>query len=283
MQDGILSINPNTILMKQNVILLALLLLIAYTPVTGQNREKRNVGEFTKIAFRVPGKVYLRQGNTTSVEIEGSKDVLSNVKTEVEGSTLNIHNPSKWNWNNNDKPTVYITVRNLEGVALSGSGELIGETKFSVGDLDLKVSGSGSMKLEIESSDEVEADVSGSGNLQLKGSSRGIDSDVSGSGRIVLDMSINGEADFSISGSGRIEARGKAKEVSTAISGSGKVMGADLETNRCKIRISGSGGVEIHVLDELDANISGSGSVGYRGNPSKVNGSSSGSGRVRKL
>lgn len=269
--------------MKQNVILLAFLMLIAFTPVTGQNKEKRNVGEFTKIAFRVAGKVYLRQGNTTSVEIEGSKDVLSNVKTEVDGSTLNIHSPSKWSWGNSDKPVIYITVRDLEAVGVSGSGELIGETKFSVRDLDLKVSGSGSLKMQIESSGEVEADVSGSGNLQLSGSSREIDSDVSGSGRVVLDMTINGEADFSISGSGRIEARGKAKQVNTAISGSGRVMGADLETNRCKIRISGSGGVEIHVLDELDANISGSGSVGYRGNPSKVNGSSSGSGRVRKL
>ncbi len=258
-------------------------MFIGFAPLNAQNREKRNVGEFTKIAFRIPGKVYLRQGNATSVEIEGSKDVLSIIKTEVDGSTLKIHSPSKWNWSNNDKPTVYITVRDLEGVSVSGSGDLMGESKFSVRDLDLNVSGSGSLKLQIESSGEVEADVSGSGNLQLKGSSRGIESDVSGSGRVVLDMTINGEADFSISGSGRIEARGKAKEVTTAISGSGRVMGADLETNRCRVRISGSGGVEIHVLDELDANITGSGSVGYHGNPTKVNGSSSGSGRVRKL
>jgi hypothetical protein len=269
--------------MKQNVILLALLMFIGSLPLTAQNKEKRSVGEFTKIAFRIPGKVYLRQGNSTSVEIEGSKDVLSIVKTEVDGSTLKIHSPTKWNWSNNDKATVYITVRDLEAVSVSGSGDLVGESKFSVRDLDLNVSGSGSMKLEVEASGEVEADVSGSGSLQIRGSSRGVESDVSGSGRVVLDMTINGVADFSISGSGKIEARGKAKEVTTAISGSGRVMAADLETNRCKVRISGSGGMEIHVLDELDASISGSGSVGYRGNPSKVNGSSSGSGRVRKL
>lgn len=275
--------SQNTILMKQNVFALALLMFVGLAPLAAQNKEKRDVGSFTKIAFRIPGKVYLRQGNTTSVEIEGSRDILSIVKTEVDGSTLKIHSPSKWNWSNNDKATVYITIGELEGVSVSGSGDLIGESKFNVRDLSLNVSGSGSMKLEIDASGNVEADVSGSGNLQLSGSSRELDSDVSGSGRVMLDMTIDGEADFSISGSGRIEARGKAREVSTSISGSGRVLGADLQTNRCTVRISGSGGVEIHVLDELDANISGSGSVAYRGNPAKVNGSSSGSGRVRKM
>ena len=269
--------------MKQKAILLTLFMIIGTVALNAQNREKRNVGDFTKIAFRVPGKVYLRQGSSNSVEIEGTKDVLSIVKTDVEGSTLKIHSPTKWNWSKTDKATVYITVRDLESVSVSGSGDLVGESNFSVRDLDLNVSGSGSMKLQIEASGEVEADVSGSGSLELKGSSRGIESDISGSGRTVLDMTVNGEAEFSISGSGRIEARGKAKEVTTSISGSGRVMAADLETNRCKVRISGSGGMEIHVNDELDASITGSGSVGYRGNPSKVNGSSSGSGRVRKL
>jgi hypothetical protein len=37
------------------------------------------------------------------------------------------------------------------------------------------------------------------------------------------------------------------------------------------------------VKNELDATISGSGSVSYRGNPSKVNSHASGSGKVRKL
>jgi hypothetical protein len=37
------------------------------------------------------------------------------------------------------------------------------------------------------------------------------------------------------------------------------------------------------VKSELDANISGSGTVSYKGSPSHVNGNSSGSGKVRKM
>jgi hypothetical protein len=41
--------------------------------------------------------------------------------------------------------------------------------------------------------------------------------------------------------------------------------------------------VEINVKSELDANISGNGTVSYKGNPNHVNGHSSGSGKVRKM
>jgi hypothetical protein len=41
--------------------------------------------------------------------------------------------------------------------------------------------------------------------------------------------------------------------------------------------------VEINVKNELDAVISGSGSVSYKGNPNKVNSHSSGSGKVSKM
>jgi hypothetical protein len=269
--------------MKKIFPLLVIAILIGLTPLFAQNRETRKVGSFTKVAFRVPGKLYLKQGSSTKVEIEGSKEMLSIIETEVDGSSLLIHTPRKWNWRNDEKIAVYITVKDLEAVSVAGSGDLIGESKFNVKDISLAVSGSGSMKLEIESAGEVKADVSGSGNLSVRGTSKSVRSHVSGSGRVLLDLMVTRDANFNISGSGKIEARGKADEIKTSISGSGRVLGADFEVTRCDIRISGSGSVEIHVKEELEANISGSGSVSYRGNPSRVNSSSSGSGRVRKM
>jgi len=68
-----------------------------------------------------------------------------------------------------------------------------------------------------------------------------------------------------------VVASGKAEQIKATISGSGKVLAADLEVSKCEVRISGSGDVVINVKDALDANISGSGSVTYKGNPSQVN------------
>jgi hypothetical protein len=270
----------------KKIILPFVLGLLVTTAVFAQNRETRKVENFTKIAFRFPGKLYLKQGSPQKVELEGSQDVLKEIDTEVEGSKLVIGKEGKWfdwNWTDNEKITVYITVPNIEAVSVSGSGDIIGEGKITADDLALNVSGSGSLKLDIEASGDVEADVSGSGDIDLRGKCRRFDSDVSGSGEVELTINITETADFGVSGSGKINASGSAQSVKTSISGSGKVLAADLETDRCEVRISGSGNVEIHVKTELDATISGSGSVSYKGNPKKVNSHSSGSGKVRKI
>jgi Putative auto-transporter adhesin, head GIN domain len=272
--------------MKKPLFILALILFFGVSLTYAQTKETRNVGTFTKISFRVPGKLYLRQGSPQKVEMEGKQDVLKEIETDVDGSRLVIGkegNWMNWNWGKDDEVTVYITVKDIEGLSVSGSGDIIGETKIIARDLDLNVSGSGNLKIEAEASGDVEADVSGSGDLILKGKCRGFESDVSGSGKVVLSMNITEQADLGISGSGKIEASGTANSVKTSISGSGKVLAANLETNRCEIRISGSGDVEINVKNEIDATISGSGTVRYRGNPSKVSSHSSGSGSLRKM
>ena len=273
-------------IMKKQLYFLTLALICSVTVLYAQTKETRDVGTFTKISFRVPGKVYLRQGSPQKVEIEGKKDVLAEVETSVEGGRLVIGKEGKWsnwNWRDGDEVTVYITMKEVEGIGVSGSGDVIGETKIIANDLDLNVSGSGNLKIEAEASGDIEGDVSGSGDLILKGKCKSFDSDVSGSGKVVLTLNIAEQADLGISGSGKIEASGTAASVRTSISGSGKVMAANLETNRCEIRISGSGDVEINVKSEIDATISGSGTVSYKGNPSKVNSHSSGSGSLRKL
>ncbi|HEU5145116.1 MAG TPA: head GIN domain-containing protein [Chryseosolibacter sp.] len=270
--------------MKKYQLLTLVAVLVSAGYVMAQNREVREVENFSKISFGFPGKLYLQQGSPQKVELQGDPDVLEEVQTEVDGGRLKIGKEGKWfKWDDDDKITVYITVPNIEGVSVSGSGDIIGQSKIRTNDLEANVSGSGSMTLDVEANGEVDAKVSGSGNLTLKGHFESLESDVSGSGRVVLDARIDDEADFGISGSGKIEARGQAESVKANISGSGKVLAADLETDRCEVRISGSGDVEINVVNELDANISGSGSVSYRGSPKKINSNASGSGKVRKI
>jgi len=266
--------------------ILSILMLCALVLVQAQTKETRNVGTFTKISFRVPGKLYVRQGSPQKVVIEGKKEVLEEIETDVEGSRLVIEIDKKWgdwHWGNDDDVNVYITVKDIEGLSVGGSGDLIGETKITANDINLNVSGSGNMKVEVEASGDMESDVSGSGNIELKGKCRNFNSDVSGSGKVVMSITASGDAEFGVSGSGKIEASGSSSRVSASISGSGKVLAGNLETNSCEVRITGSGDVEINVKNELDANITGSGNVRYKGNPSKVNGHSSGSGHVRKM
>lgn len=250
-----------------------------------QTKETRKVAAFTGINMHIPGKVYLTQGSPEKVELEGEKDILAKIETNVSGGTLKIEQASQWHnmhWGDHEI-IAYITVENIHDINLSGSGELIGQTKITSNDLDLKVSGSGSIQVDVNVTHSLAVNLSGSGKLDLKGNCKTFGSHVSGSGKIKLDASISDEAEFEISGSGRIEASGAAHSVKASISGSGKVLGANLETTSCEINLSGSGDVEINVKDSLDARISGSGTVSYKGNPSHVNSNASGSGKLRKL
>ncbi len=263
-----------------------LLILFSSTLVFAQNRHTRNVSAFSKISFGVPGKLYLKQGSPQKVELEGDKDILEKISVEVEGSRLAIASNDKWynwHWSNNDKVIVYVTVENIDAIYVSGSGDVIGENKLISNTLDIKVSGSGSVKAEVDVNGNVKANVSGSGNMDLGGKCQSFESNVSGSGRITLSANVSDKADFNVSGSGKIEAKGTAKSVEVSISGSGRVLASNLETDKCDVRISGSGDVEINVKNDLDAQISGSGSVSYKGNPAHLNTSSSGSGSVRKI
>lgn len=270
--------------MKQ-LITCFLTLLLVYA-AEAQNRETRSVDTFSKISFRVPGKLYLRQGSPQKVEIEGDSKVLEKTKISVEGSRLIVGREGKWsNWTfgDDEKVNVYVTVERIDAVGVAGSGDVIGETKIVSNALELGVSGSGNLTADVSVTGDLTADVSGSGDLAVGGTCRSLSSHVSGSGNVNAKLAVEGSANLGISGSGKIAANGTASHVKVSISGSGKVLASDLETKSCKVVISGSGDVEIAVKDEIDATIAGSGSVRYRGNPQKVNNVSAGSGRMQKM
>lgn len=250
-----------------------------------QQRETRNVGTFTKIGFRIGGKLYIKQGSPQKVEIEGDKEDIAKIETKIEDNRLVIEREEKWtDWSSdNDKIVVYVTVASLEGVNVSGSGDAIGQSKFSAEDFKMNVSGSGSLNIEVEAKGMIDADVSGSGEIEVKGSCANYKSNVSGSGGVNLNLKIAKKADFTVSGSGEITAAGSANESEIKISGSGKVLAAEMTSNISEVKISGSGDVEVNVKDEIDASITGSGTVSYKGDPKRVNSNASGSGKIRKM
>src|SRR5258708_14997973 len=158
--------------MKRHI---TLLLLLVSVFAFAQTKETRNVGTFTKIAFRVPGKLILKQGSPQSVVLEGDKETLSKIETDVDGNKLSIGREDRWHWmdwgsRDENRVTVYVTVKDIDGLSVSGSGDLVGDGKLSTNDLELKVSGSGSLDIEDDAKGGLDADVSGSGDINLKSS-----------------------------------------------------------------------------------------------------------------
>ena len=227
--------------MKINMlkILFSTILVSATLIAFGQDKETLDVSTFTGVSLGISGDLYLTQGSPQKVVIQAENN-LDEIETEVRNGVLRIKTD---NWNSRIKGVkIWITMPEVEALIISGSGDIFAETPINADELELSVSGSGSINLPELNGDEIEAAISGSGDLKLAGS---------------------------------------ADEMELRISGSGSMFAEGLKVNECGIKISGSGSCKIDVTGELDASISGSGKVTYYGNP-QIDARISGSGKVRK-
>lgn len=123
--------------------------------------------------------------------------------------------------------------------------------------------------------------VSGSGRIDVPGvDNESLEVEVSGSGAInVDDLSATG-FHTDISGSGEVVVSGEADHVEVSISGSGSLDAERLTARSATVEVSGSGSVVVDVSEELEVDVSGSGSVEYVGDPPALDVDVSGSGDV---
>ena len=235
--------------MKRGIILPALIMVVVLLSgfVNGQSvdKETRNVKDFTKVSFGVAGNLYINIGPEFSVILEGNKRVLDNVLTEVSGGKLVIKNEN-WrmnNWRTDERITVHITMPEINGLGVSGSGKAEIKDAVKTDDLNLSVSGSGKLYASDVKVSDLECSISGSGDISM------------------------GSA-------------GGSSKAGISISGSGNYFGESFKIGTAEIHISGSGNCECNVTESLRASVSGSGNVTYEGNP-KLDAHVSGSGKVR--
>lgn len=223
-----------------------LLLALAISVSSYGQKRTVDVGSFDELSLGISGTVYLKQGSSEKVEIECDDDIFEKIEFDMKGDKLVIKREDSWGWNSGwrrSEVDIYITMKDIRGLAVSGSGSIESDGDLDTEDIRLAVSGSGNMDLDLNSD----------------------------------------EMDLRISGSGSINLNGKANQAEAKISGSGRVKAEDLTVKIFEASISGSGSCYITATEEVSANISGSGSVYYAGNPDRVIGNSSGSGKVRKM
>jgi hypothetical protein len=232
--------------MKRGIILSVL--IVSFTMTTGFsigtsiNKETRDLSGFTKVSFGISGDLYINIGADFKVVLEGEKSLIDDIITEVSGSKLVIKKDN-WRLNQNEKVTIYVTMPEINGLSVSGSGKAEIKDNVKTDNLSLSVSGSGKIYT----------------------------TDISASG---INCSISGSGDIILGGSGNVT------RADISISGSGNYSGEPLEIRSVDISISGSGSCRCNVSESLKASVSGSGNVTYIGNP-KVDARVSGSGRVR--
>jgi hypothetical protein len=103
---------------------------------------------------------------------------------------------------------------------------------------------------------------------------------IKGSGDLAINGYDQDQLDVDVSGSGNVTAHGKARALKLDISGSGDVDAGGLAAGSADADISGSGKASIAPSDSADLHISGDGEIDLLSHPAKVTSDVSGSGRI---
>lgn len=210
--------------------------------------EDRHITGFHAVDVGGSFDVYITQGSSESVKVEAPDEIIDHIITEVDNGVLKIYNKNDRNFHfgdlfgNHKKIVVYVTAKDLNAIAVSGSGDVFFKEGIRTNSLRLRVSGSGDMYGRVEVKN-LESGISGSGDVKLTGRAE--------------SSAVN------VSGSGDFEARG-------------------LVTVNTLVHVSGSGDASVNASGSISASVSGSGDVRYTGGAKSVSSSKSGSGDVSR-
>ena len=102
-----------------------------------------------------------------------------------------------------------------------------------------------------------------------------------GAGKVTYHGFTQDELNIDITGSGDVDLEGKAERLEAEISGSGEVSAYKLTAKTARLRVSGSGDIRATVTQSVRARVSGSGKIKISGNPAERDTDVSGSGKIK--
>lgn len=205
-------------------------------------KEKREISGINSVSLSIAANLEISQGNSEELILIGDKNDLDKIETKVSEGHLKIY--KKKGTSRIEKVKILLTIKDLEELSISGSGDVIFMTDFVTDDFELNISGSGNVKCRNIEANEAEISVAGSGDVLI-------------GGELKSDLEIN-------------------------IAGSGDVNAAELKCQEVEVNIAGSGNAKVWAEESLESNIVGSGDVHYKGRP-KVDSETTGSGSTRSL
>lgn len=234
-------------------ILVSLVLLSIASFTFAQTTKKTlELPEFKSIYVNSNYTVYVKQTNKQEVTVEALTEIWELTSVKVENGVLMVNvdrkpdTPNKSIWAKIDdikvKPTmkIMVSVKNINELQVNGGGKIISENSIASDYMSLSVAGSGSIELDLKGNN-LKTEISGAGNVTLKG---------------------------------------YASTNDIVMSGSGTMNAYSCELESVKIKMSGSGTCELTASAALDAVVLGSGVIKHKGNTKNVTKKVYGSGSV---
>lgn len=197
--------------------------------VAAQSSRSISAKNFTSIGVSSGIDLFITQGNTESVVIQGKEDIIKDVVVEQEGSNLIIKYKEGINWNRLFRGAeihVHVTVKKLTALSASGGSDVETKNTINTDKITLKSSGGADMDLSI----------------------------------VCKDITI------SSSGGSDINLKGSAENMILNTSGGSDVDAFEFKVNYAQVNSSGGSDANIYVNKGLTANATGGSDIHYKGN-----------------
>ena len=205
--------------------------------------ETRSLSGVTGVNLATLGDLTIELGDTESLRIEAEDNLMEYIETDVRNGGLRIGTQEDVNLDPRRPVNYYLTVKGLDTIVISSSGDIQAPDLEAEG-FSITIASSGDLEMGVLNADTLEVDISSSGNLEIKG--------------------------------------GEVKTQNVTISSSGKHTARDLASAEAEVHLNSDGSATIWVQDNLDANLSSSGDLRYRGNPT-LNATTTSSGDVIQI
>lgn len=226
--------------------------------------QKNSVQDFDVIKISAPGKVIVNKGSQNQLTIKYDQNLMPYLKTYIQDGTLYITQRSKITLNPKASPMFTITMnKGLTALKSAGANKVI-INNINPEQFSLNISGFGVAYIQ-------------------NGTTKLLKLGVSGLGKIVAHKIAADNVNLNISGAGKSQLSGKTDNLKINISGSGKIAAKQLITQNADVDISGLGKAVINVTNRLNANIAGTGSIDYYGNPKKIQQKLGGTGKITQI
>ncbi len=239
--------------MKHQLItgLLAVLMLascnIGNEQITGNGNirsEERTVSSFDEVEVDGALDVYISQGDMKPVKIEGDENLIQYIEIVEEGDRIKLRTRDNVNLNFTEDVKIYITAPEYRSLDVGGASKITGQTAIDNNqNLSLKLSGASEVTIDVDAP-EIQSDLSGSSTLNVKG---------------------------------------ETKEFNLETSGASKARCFNLLSENTFAHVSGASNAEVYASVNLDAKVSGAGSVKHKGNAKSIKQEVSGAGSMNKV
>jgi hypothetical protein len=185
-------------------------------------------GPFDHLELAGAAYVELTQGDKDEVFVSGNAAAQEGVQLKLSNGRLQVRTEGAWKFWNNEPVRLKVQMRAITGLDISGASEVVAAKALKLKELQIRISGQGTVRMSDITAQALRFDVAGSGTGEL---------------------------------AGRVTA------LQVRVAGRGKVAAENLKTRMADISISGIGNADVWVTEVLGIKVSGLGTVNYWGKP----------------